>query len=43
MADAARAQIGDHFHPDAFARDLTEAYELALRFGAARDRARKSS
>jgi glycosyltransferase involved in cell wall biosynthesis len=43
MADAARAQIGDRFHPDAFARDLTEAYELALRFGAARHRARESS
>ena len=43
MADAARAHIGDRFHPDAFARDLTEAYELALQFGSARHGTRKSS
>jgi glycosyltransferase involved in cell wall biosynthesis len=36
MASAARAYIGDRFRPDAFARDLTEAYELALRFGSER-------
>jgi glycosyltransferase involved in cell wall biosynthesis len=36
MASAARAYIGGRFRPDAFARDLTEAYELALRFGAER-------
>jgi glycosyltransferase involved in cell wall biosynthesis len=36
MASAARAYIGGRFRPDAFARDLTEAYELALRFGSER-------
>lgn len=36
MADAARTQIGDRFHPRTFATDLNDAYELALRFGAER-------
>ena len=33
MAEAARATSGEQFHPDVLGRDLTEAYELALRFG----------
>jgi len=36
MSEAARAYIGDRFRPDAFGRDLTQAYELALGFGAKR-------
>ncbi|MFY9577992.1 MAG: glycosyltransferase [Gaiellaceae bacterium] len=38
MADAARAYIGRRFRPDVYGRDLTEAYELALRFGSERSR-----
>jgi glycosyltransferase involved in cell wall biosynthesis len=38
MAESARAYIGRQFHPDAFGRDLAEAYELALRFGSERSR-----
>jgi glycosyltransferase involved in cell wall biosynthesis len=36
MAGAARAHIGGQFLPEAFGRDLAEAYELALRFGSER-------
>jgi glycosyltransferase involved in cell wall biosynthesis len=36
MAAAARAHIGSRFEPSTFGDDLSEAYELALRFGAAR-------
>ena len=36
MAAAARAHIGGRFRPDAFARDLAESYELAVRFGSQR-------
>lgn len=38
MAETARAYIGGRFRPDVFGRDLTEAYELALRFGSERAR-----
>ena len=41
MASAASAYIGGRFRPEAFARDLTEAYELALRFGSERTRGTK--
>jgi glycosyltransferase involved in cell wall biosynthesis len=37
MAEAAHAHIGGRFRPDVFARDLTEAYELAVRFGRQRE------
>src|SRR5215212_3344056 len=36
MAEAARAHIGDRFSPEVLGRDLTEAYDVALRV--ARDR-----
>jgi glycosyltransferase involved in cell wall biosynthesis len=36
MAQAARARIGDAFHPDVHGRELADAYSLALRFGEAR-------
>ena len=38
MATAARAHIGDRFRPDVYGRALTDAYELALRFGSHRAR-----
>jgi glycosyltransferase involved in cell wall biosynthesis len=43
MASAASAYIGGRFRPEAFARDLTEAYELALRFGSERTRGTKKA
>ena len=33
MAEAARAHVGGRFRSEVFARDLAEAYELAVRFG----------
>jgi glycosyltransferase involved in cell wall biosynthesis len=43
MAEAARAHVGGRFRPEVFARDLAEAYELAVRFGSERRRRQMTS
>ena len=43
MAEAARAHVGGRFRPEVFARDLAEAYELAVRFGSERRRRQTTS